>query len=393
MHATLIDVSPGRPVPVEVFASSLSRAMRWGGSRAPRVDRFDAGDDFVGAPGLIDAYHRHVDGLVLHEARQTLGRDWCLKPHVLDEAARLDAFPVGAGGFPRDFEFIRTSIFEEKRQPLTAMQFFPADTSVPLGARSHTARRALGSGEAQIYRAGSEIPRARTTYAEETFGVAYVVCAVDVQFFDALTTDWAGLQQYSRDLRLAFRLVEERLNRIAWSGDVGSQLAGVLTYPHLAKQVIPVEFIDDSAPEDIAAAILDLLTTPQIESGGIFAPNALAVSPAIHAYIFSRKHSSSGGTDLTVGEYVLRAQAAGGNGVRRIDVAPELAGVGPNGEDGLLAYRTELDTVGHVMIQAPTPLPVFQASPLDQTTVVFAATGGMVMPDVGNAILGFAAVS
>lgn len=388
-HFAYHDVSPAGSMPFERTRESLGRALRWGGMSAPAdSSRYDA-SGLVGVDGTLDGWHRHVDELSIAE----------LGPNRQDAARRIlanyrmDALPGGAGGFPRDFEFIRSQIWEEKRQPLSAMMLFPIDGSVPLGARRHTARRALGSGEAQIHRGGSEFPRARTTYVEESFGVAYVVCSVDVNFFDALTTDWAGLQQYQRDLRLAYRLVEERLNRIAWFGDSGAGLAGVLNYPHLAKMVFPVSITDTPAPEDIAAALNDFSNKPIITSAGIFSPTELAVSPRIHAFLFSRKHSTQGGTDTSIGEYFLKGQAAGGAGIRAIRMVPELAGIGPSGEDGMLAYRPDLDSVGHVLIQGPTPLPVYQSSPLDQTTVVFAATGGVIMGDVGNAILAYADVT
>ena len=384
-HPALIDVSPGlRRVDMPSITLSLNRALTFGGTSAPGASgRYDAAG-LIGSPDLLDTWARHVDGLCLRE----LG-DRPL-PACLQPQGRTDALPAGAPGFARQFEHIRSQILEERRQPLNAMRMFPIDGSVPLGARKHTTRRALGSGEAQIYRGGDEIPRAQSSYAEETFGVAYVVCAVDTQFFDLLTTDWAGLQQYQRDLRLAMRLVEERLNRICFTGAAEAGLYGVLNYPHLAKQVMSVDFTDDSAPEDIAAALYDLATTPLVESGGTFAATAMDVSPRLHQFLFSRKHSSTGGTDLSIGEYFLKSQQAGGQGIRSIGMAQELAGIGPNSEDGILCYRPDLDTVGHVLIQAPSVLPVYQASPLEQTTVVFAATGGVTMPDVGNAILGFA---
>lgn len=385
-NPALIDVSPGmRRVDLPSITLSLNRALTYGGTSAPSsAGRYDAAG-LIGSPDLLDNWARHVDGLFLRE----LG-DRPLPACLRVDGRRTDDLPAGTPGFARQFEHIRSQILEERRQPLNAMRMFPVDGSVPLGARKHTSRRALGSGEAQIFRGGNEIPRATTSYAEETFGVCYVVCAVDTQFFDLLTTDWAGLQQYQRDLRLAMRLVEERLNRIAFTGAADAGLYGVLNYPHLAKQVMSVDFTDDSAPEDIAMALYDLATTPLVESGGTFAATAMAVSPRLHQFLFSRKHSSSGGTDLSIGEFFLKSQQAGGQGIRSIDMAQELAGIGPNSEDGILCYRPDLDTVGHVLIQAPSVLPVYQASPLEQTTVVFAATGGVVMPDVGNAILGYA---
>jgi hypothetical protein len=215
---------------------------------------------------------------------------------------------------------------------------------------------------------------------------------VDVNYFDALTTDWAGLQEYQRGLRLAIRVVEEAMNRVAWFGHVEANLYGILNYPHVAKMVLSVPFDDTATPEDIAAALTDFVNKPIITSAGVFSPTELVVSPAVHAFLFSRKHSTTGGTDTTIGQFFLATQRASGAGIQSIKMAPELAGAGPGGIDAMLAHRPDLDTEGHVVIQPPTALPVFQSSPLDTTTVVFGATGGMVCPDAGNIIIGFVEV-
>jgi hypothetical protein len=382
------DVSPIRFVDEDAVNTSLQRALRFAGSAAGPSKRFDAAG-LIGGEGTIESWARHVDEMVLQDTGFDPGR---INMDALSHF-RSDAAPIVGGGFPRDFEFVRTQIYEERRAPLTAMQFFPVDRSVPLGARSHTVRRSTGVGEAQIHRPGNEFPRARHTFSDERFGVAYVVCSVDVNFFDALTTDWAGLQAYSRDLRLAYRLVEERLNRIAWGGDAGAGLAGVLNYPGLAKMNLDSAFTDAAVPEDLAAELTDFANLPMITSTGTFNATQMLVSPRLWAFLFSRKHSTQGGTDTTIGKFFLSSQADGGAGIQRIRAAPELQNIGGAGVDGIFVYRDDLDSLGHVLIQEPTALPVYQSSPVEQTTVVFAATGGVVMPEHGNSLLGLVRVT
>ncbi|HEX5038506.1 MAG TPA: major capsid family protein [Candidatus Limnocylindria bacterium] len=382
MVAHFHDVSPGRSVVPEAFYGALGRALRFRGEMPPAETHYDAAG-LIGMVDTCEAYHRHVDGLVLHE----LGRSWRPSAVLLDLARRADALPAGVPGFPREFEFVRSRILEEKRQPLTAMAHLPIDSSVPLGARTHTWRRALGAGEAQIYRGGTEFPRARVTRAEEQFGVVHVVCAVDTNFFDTLTTNFAGLRQYQEELRLARRLVEERLNRIAWFGDAASKVYGALTHPALAKMVLSTPFTDASDPEEVALALADFVATPMLRSAGTFSSNALLVSPKIDHHIRTRP------TTLAMNMFVRDLFLAGQRGrIEEIEVAPELEGIGPNGEDGMLAYRKDLDTMGHVVVQTPTPLPVFPSSPVDQTTVMFGSSGGVTYQDVGNAVLGLVVV-
>jgi hypothetical protein len=388
------DVSQGRRVPHDSIRATLDRALLEhglpsGGNRADA--RYDA-DGYVGyaGAGVLENWQSRADEALSDELHR---RGWTPGPRLLDFQARNDAenraddLGIGSPAFPREFEFIRTRILEEVRQPLTADLYFPADTSVPLGARSHSQRRVLGTGEAQIYRGGSEIPVVGHSYIREQFGVAYVVSSVATNFFTMLTTDFAGLQAYQQDLSMAFRVVNEKMDEIFWYGDPASQIYGILNYPSLQKYVLATSLADTSTPAAVVSQIVDFVNHQMVASVGTFAPNALLVSPKIKAYITSRWTTLA--MSMTIEEAVLKALSGV---ITRIDVSPRLAGCGPSSTDGLLAYRNEPDSVAQVRIQAPTTMPIFQASPFDQTTVVFGCTGGATSFQTGNCLLGYATV-
>lgn len=384
------DVSVGqRTITPEAVQLALSRAFRWAHEPGQRgrydagidEDRFDAAGPVFSAD-LLDDWHRHTDSLLIDSLGERRLPRWQLDAFDAYYDGRQDA---SAGGQPRDFEHVRSQIFEELTEPLSAMEMLPIDSSVPLGARTHTARRATSAGEAQIYRSGTEISRAKVTFSEERFRTAIIVCAVDQNYFDAMATDRAGLQVYQRELRTARDLVKAKMNRIAWYGDPRAGLYGVLNYPHIAKQVFPTAINAAANPELIALAIIDLVNTPMVRSGTVFKPNRLGFSPKQYAFIAARKHAA--GTDTTILEWVLKVL---GWSRDQIKMVPELANAGGAGIDAILAYRAELSAIGHVVIQDATTLPVFDASPLDQTTVVFGVTGGVVMPDVGHHVVGLA---
>jgi len=395
----ILDTTPvGARVQVDPSAimASVQRSIQWAGGQAPRSggQRYDSGGGLV-MPSRhgLDAYSRHVDQLALRELAQRSGgrlprmdglsQSWANHVAALPKERR-DALSGGAGGFPRDFEFVRTQAWEEERQPLNAARLFPRDTSVPLGARSHTARRIVGDGEAEIYRGGSVQVRARTSFKEETFGVLYIVSAVQTQFFEQLTTDYAGIRQYQNDMRMAERLVDERWNEIAWNGDEPSDVYGILNYPHLATQIFPLTASDSVDARAFVRALNTVQYTPLILTGGTFSPTRLATSPRVRAWMYSKQHSDA--TDTTMARYFLDNQDPSG-GVQSIEAAQELQGIGPNGEDGMLFYRPEVDSMGLVDIQATTTLPVFQSSALEQTTIVYSAFGGTIMGNVGNHLL------
>lgn len=386
------DLSPGRrKISPESVSLALSRAFRWAREPEQRArydagadpERFDSGGDVFTAD-LIDAWYRHTDSVILDHLseRQQPLPGWQLDAADRYYEAHEDA---EAGGSPRDFEHVRAQIFEERHEPLSAMAMFPIDSSVPLGARTHTVRRATSSGEAKIYRSDEGIPRAKVAFSEERFRTAVIVCAVDQDYFDAMATDRAGLQVYQRELRTARDLVKRKMNRIAWFGDNKAGLYGVLNYPHIAKQVFPVAINAAANPELIALGLVDLVNTPMVRSGTAFNANRLGLSPRQYAFIASRKHAA--GTDTTILQYVLNVL---GWSRDQIKMVPELKDAGGAGIDGILAYRAELAAIGHVVIQDATTLPVYDSSPIEQTTVVFGVTGGMVMPEVGNHVVALA---
>jgi len=299
------------------------------------------------------------------------------------------AFPAGAAAMTREYEHIRSQVFEEKRRPLNAMRLFEMDNTVPLGARSYTSQRALGQGEAMLYQGGNSFGNALTTFAEETHQVHYIVCGVEVNEFEMYSQNFAGKRKYQRDLALGRRLIDEKINDIAWNGDDMAGLTGVLNYPNLAKSVSPTAFTMAASATAILKELNRIVALPRNESGGTFRPNALAVSPDIHTVLTTRQHAA--GTDTTIAQFFLNNQPP--DGVKTIEVADELAGIGPNGEDGIFAFAKERESLALVMPQATTILPVWKSSPIDSLTVLFAAFGGVEMVDVGNHHLAYAQAS
>jgi hypothetical protein len=378
------DVSPGRKVDAERVFSAVNQAVTLVGNRPPVDAHYDSDGGLVAGDGAIEAYRADCDQHIVAELRR---RRWSPGPRV-QQFRRNDAFGIGAGGYPSDFEFVRSQLITEQRQPLTAEMLFAIDNSVPLGARTHSARRLLGAGEAQIYSGGNELPRASNSVIREQFGIAYVVCSVEQNFFEALTTDFAGLQMFRQDLALAYRLVDERINRIYWYGDAGAGLYGVLNYPGIAKMVIATPLTDATDVADEVAAIADFTNLPMVTSVGTFFGDTLAVSPRVYARMYSPRFTN-GAPGLTIAQMLLNSS---GGRLRSIEVAPELAGVGPNGEDAILIYRREAETLALVQVQATTQMPVFQSTPFDQTTVVFGATGGVTSFQSGNVLIGYVTV-
>lgn len=379
---TVEQIGGGREIPAEMLFGSMNRI-------AAACGRLDTDT-------VID-FHARCDAEVLSAYAE---RNQGLPPLLVSQYRRyLDGLPAdlradaaGVSAQPRSLEWIRAQVLEEVRPELNADMLFPADTSVPLGYREHTYTRRTGWGQAILTRGDTtKLGSASTGTEQEKFPVVYIICSVRQTYFEMLANNAQGLDQYRADLRMAYRLVAERKNRAYWNGDVGTQLPGALNFPDLSKKTMTTVFGGPSAtaPEIIVRHMHQLVDAPARYSSESASPDTLAVSPNIFRHISQTKHSSTGGTDITIKDFFQGGQDET-NGIRRIVKAHELTGIGPNGEDGLLAFRSSVDSAARIEVAPTMTLPVYQESALSWLTVVMAAIGGVVMPNAGHNILGLA---
>lgn len=292
---------------------------------------------------------------------------------------RADALASGTASFPRDFEHIYSEVLAEKRRPLNSSRLFQMDTRVPLGAKTHTVRRDLGTGDAKVWRGGQAIPVVGTQRVEEQFPVIYIVSAVETNWFEMISNDFQGRNDFQNDTRMAVRAIDERINSIYFGGDAPSGMHGFFDYPSLAKSVSPLSWTAGGAtPADIVAALNDAANFANVASGGTFRPTRMATSIRLRNFLHQTRMDS--GTDTTIAEFFLRNNEF----IDRIDGAHEFQGIGPSGEDGIAFYDDALESTAAVMVQPPTAMPAAQIDSFRNQVVYVAAIGGVVMRDVGN---------
>lgn len=361
-------------------------------------------DQLIGSLGMIHNEMGRLDGDALCEFHNRLDAE-ALEQHsrsgrrlspalmaawhadLAEKGERQDALGSGSGALPRELEFIRARELQQVMRPLNAYSLFPVDRSVPFGAREHTYRRRVGQGEAVLTRGDTEnYGHASSGRVEEKFPVVYILCSVRQNYFEMQSSDFAGVQQYQSDLRYAYRAVDERLNRILFKGDAKTGIFGALNFPGLMKKAMGIT-LGVSTTAQVLAAIHALVDSPATYSGEAMQSTVLALSPKWFRYLSQTRMET--GTDTTLLQFFLAGQDAT-NGIREVRKISELAGIGPAGEDGMLAFRDEVDSVGIIEVLPTMTMPIWQAGALTWLTLVVAATGGIVMPDVGTNILGLA---
>lgn len=328
---------------------------------------------FVPGVGCLDKYRRRSDALYIEELQS--------------KVSRKDAFGGNAGAFPRDFEHIYAEVLEEKRRPLNWTRMVRTDGRVPLGAKTHTVRRRLGQGEAQIWRGGEAVPVVSGSRVEETFGIIYIVAAVETNYFELLSDSFQGRNNFADDSRMAVRAINERINRVMFGGDVATQVYGILNYPHLAKSVGSVPITSASSATEIRAELNRIANFPRQASGGTFDINRMAMSIRSRDYVMQTQASAA--SDRSIGALFLD----GHESLTSIEGIQELQGVGPAGQDGIFVYDDSLEATAAVVVQPPSALPAHMMSAFKSQVVFVAAIGGIVMRDVGNNHLSFNAAA
>lgn len=296
------------------------------------------------------------------------------------EVSKLGTRRADAAGvnFARDLDFIRKTVIEEKYAVPNAMRLFRADTSVPVGARSHWVRRGHESGEAAIYRTGMAIPRASVSSDEEEFPVRHIVDAFDVDQFEQDSSGFAGSNTLGRKSRAARNLLVQRMNRLIWYGSEEHGLYGVMNYPWLSKLVSSVAYDGSDSADDVIADLNKWADYASNSSNAVFSPNRMVTSPRVRNYLMSKPRSAT--TDTTIGRFFLDNNNPG---ITQIDSAWELQGTGPGGTDAILFYRDDVESLAYVPVGGMSMLPV-QREGFTDTVYMYQSFGGVIMPDVGN---------
>ena len=298
---------------------------------------------------------------------------------------RADSFSPSAGfHMARQLEFVYADVLREQFPVQNAFTLFPIDTSVDPGARWHTVRRIYQDGEAVVYRGGTNgVPRVGVSQREQQFPVRHFVTSFGYSLWEALSSAFANTSQVAELLRTARDVLMEFANNKFWYGDATNGLYGVLDYPWLDKKFVATAFDGTANPDDVLAELNALANFPAEVSKSTFKPNTLVVSTRVRNYLMTPPRSAT--TDTTIGEFWLRTNSLG---ITAIQEAHELQGAGPGGTDGVLFYRNDRLGISLVMPQPFSTLPV-QSMGFDDVTFCWMSSGGVVMRDVGNNILGW----
>lgn len=300
------------------------------------------------------------------------------------DSMRNDDFTAGMGAFnPEDLTHKMSRVLEEAMPPLTSEQVLPVNTEVPPGALNYRQARAYSTGEAKIYRGGNgrDIPAVGIGQAYFTQPVVYICSKFEINWLEQMRNSFGGLDTQTRKMRAARRVIAELENRWAWAGSEAADLYGILNHPYVDELVTTVTFDSSSSGQQLSRAMSSWANYAEEQSGSTFQPDTMAITPALYNYIANERFASS--TDRTVLEHFQVAHPH----IRRVVKCRELAGAGPNGEDGIVFMRSgsgPADSSMEKVMPMPTTLLAPEVGALSSCYYLVRATGGVNQREVGD---------
>ncbi len=306
------------------------------------------------------------------------------------QRVRRDSANATAGvALARDLEFTFSEVEREEYAPMSALELFYIDSSVPEGYEWQRITRVYRHGEVQEI-TGAEAQevtaRVKVSVAEERFPVRHYATSTQHSFFQGMSerVRATNVSQLREEMLASREVLMEHANYRTWHGNPVTGQYGVLNYPWIEKYVIAEAFTDATAWEDIKDALMRFVARPFINSKGLRRPDALAVSPRIYE-LLHRKTRAAGANEISVAKWFLENNTAG---IKRIDFAHELQGVGPGGTDAMIAYRRDRRSIANNIINPFGRIPL-QLIGLTYFNFMYLSHGGVIMRDVRSNVIGY----
>lgn len=136
--------------------------------------------------------------------------------------------------FARQLEYVKAQTYDIKRVALSALTIMPVSTAIPEGATTHTYRQFDSVGMAKVIaNYANDLPRADVTGKEFTSPIRSIGNAYGYNVQEVRSAMFAGVNLNGKKAMAATRAHQEKINQLAFAGDVESGLPGFLSNPNV----------------------------------------------------------------------------------------------------------------------------------------------------------------
>jgi hypothetical protein len=289
--------------------------------------------------------------------------------------ARLDA--AENAFFERQLEFVRAKSYDVKYPGFKARELVPVDNSVDPGAETVKYNQYDSRGLAKVISSyADDLPRADVLVKEFRQPIKSLGASYGYNVQEIRAARMAGLPLEQRKANAARLAVEQRIEKIAASGDTNNQLNGFLSLSNTLSYTIPngaaasplwtnktgLEIVDDM----MKAANVIVTTT-----NGVEIPDTIVVPLAQYGIIATKPLQS--GVQVTVLQYFL----ANSPYIKSVVGWFRCTGAGSGATDRMVVYRRDPDALQLVIPQEFEQFPPEQDG-LEFKVACHARIGGVV---------------
>jgi hypothetical protein len=275
---------------------------------------------------------------------------------VLQNSGRFDANE--SVFFARQLEFIKSRTYDVKRAVLSAFVIMPVSTEIPEGATTHTYRQFDTVGMAKVIaNYANDLPRADVTGKEFTGPIRSIGNSYGYNVQEIRSAMFAGVPLSSRKAMAATRAHQEKINELAFRGDVESGLPGFLTNPNIPEVTLLADgtaasktFTSKSA-DKIVRDVNSLINKIIVQSKGIHRGTEVWLPIAQYALIATTQNSTA--SDTTILSFLQQVHP----GVTFRSVV-EMTGAGAGATDRMYAMENSIENW-----QLDIPMMIRQYSP------------------------------
>lgn len=269
--------------------------------------------------------------------------------------------------FQLQLTYIEVQQKEILHKPLRAAQFIPVTSEAPSGAESIQIRYFDLYGKAKIVADfATDFPSATTAGSFKTFQVKSLGSSFSYTVPEIRRAQMAGLPLSQREAMAAEIAINEMIDTIAWLGDSGSNLYGLLNYPGILTYSLPATgtgsktLWSTKTPDQIVADVNGLISAVRVATNGRHIPDTILVPQVTYLYLNATRLGSY--NDKTLLQYLQDTLAR--VGVTEIGWINESVGIGSAGDipagqsasNRIIAYVRDPNIV---KLEIPQPFEMF----------------------------------
>jgi len=250
----------------------------------------------------------------------------------------------------RELSFIRSKSYDIKYAETKARMFIPVDNEVHNGAQDVKYKQWDHVGQAQVVsNYQDDAPRVDVHVKEFSSPIKSFADAYGFSVQDIRAAQMAGVSLDARGATAARRVLEEKIDKLAQTGNASLGLLGFLNQPNAQTVTSGVGAggWEAATPDEILADMNNVVHAIPVNTNDVEKPDTLILPLSLWTYISTTPRSST--SDTTILEFFLRSTPY----ISRVEswVALETAGAGGGADRRIVAYRRDPDALQLIIPQ------------------------------------------